>query len=369
MPASQRLLSLDSLRGLTIIAMTIVNCPGDWNAAYLPLKHADWVGCSPTDLVFPFFLFIMGFSLYLSTQKRLHGGAQKSALIIHLAKRSGLIFLIGLILNAFPFTDITNIRILGVLQRIALVNFFCGLLLIYGNRKLRTFLALLILIGYWILLSFVPSPLTGTVTLAYENNWVSWLDQLILRNHTWGYMPLMDPEGILSTFPAIVTGLAGIEIAFLFSSNSDKREKAVILLLSGFIMAAIGLGWSSIFPLIKKLWTSSYVLYTAGLASMTLGAFYWLVDYRKKEKSVGLLLAFGMNPLALYVGSELLFMTIWLIPFAGPQHYTLNQWIFHSLNNAGISANNASLAWAILFTLFWALIAIILFKKKIVIKL
>jgi predicted acyltransferase len=369
MSSDQRLNSLDALRGLTIIGMIIVNNPGSWVAAYPPLCHSEWEGCTPTDLVFPFFLFIMGFSLFLSTQLRLSKGTSKENLFIHLIKRSALIFLIGLALNAFPFNNLPGLRILGVLQRIAIVNFFCGALLIYSTRKFRIYLGLIILLGYWILLSFIPSPLAGYATYTYETNWVAWLDQLVLGSHTWEVMPLMDPEGILSTLPAIVTGLIGIEIAFLFTRNPDKREKTILLLVSGFILTIIGLGWGSIFPLIKKLWTSSYVLYTAGLASMTLGTFYWFIDYHKKEKSAWLLVAFGKNPLILYVGSELLVMIIWLFHVFGPQKLSLNDWFYQSLVNAGVGAMNASFAWALIYVLLWAIIAVFLFKRKIIIKL
>lgn len=369
MSPNNRLVSLDALRGLTIIAMIIVNTPGSWTAAYAPLCHAEWIGCTPTDLVFPFFLFIMGFSLFLSTKTRLMKGAAKRQLLLHLAKRSALIFLIGVLLYMFPFTHIENFRILGVLQRIALVNFFCGLMLLYTSRNFRLITGAIILVGYWILLAFIPSPLSNVPTLAYETNWVAWLDQLVLGKHTWSAMPLMDPEGILSTFPAIVTGLLGIEIAYKFTETSDVTKKAVVLFLAGFLLTVAGLAWSPIFPFIKKLWTSSYVLYTAGLASMTLGALYWLIDFLKKDNYTGLLVAFGMNPLALYVGSELLIMIVWQFPIFGPGKLYFVEYFYNSLVNAGLSPNNASLAWAIAYTGIFAIAAWIMYKKKIVIKL
>jgi predicted acyltransferase len=369
MPSQQRLTSLDALRGLTIIGMIVVNNPGSWVAAYPPLCHSEWEGCTPTDLVFPFFLFIMGFSLFLSTQRRLSTGTSKGKLFNHLLKRSAIIFLIGLILNAFPFNNLAEIRILGVLQRIALVNLACGTLLIYSTRKIRIYLSLIILVGYWILLCFIPSPLVGFPTLSYESNWVAWLDQLILGKHTWEVMPLMDPEGILSTLPAIVTGLLGIETAFLFTRNPDKRERTVMLLLAGFIFTLLGLAMGTVFPIIKKLWTSSYVLYTAGLASMTLGAFYWLIDHYKKEKSVWLLVAFGKNPLILYVGSELLIMIVWQFHVFGSERLSLNDWFYQSLLSAGIAPNNASLAWALSYLMIWVVTAIILYRNKIIVKL
>ena len=369
MSQSNRLISLDALRGLTIIAMIIVNTPGDWSSVYPPLRHAAWAGCTPTDLVFPFFLFIMGFSLFLSLQNRLKRGDSKKKIFLHLTKRSALIFFIGVLLYAFPFTDLVHFRIPGVLQRIALVNFFCGLMLLYTSRKFRIYAGVIILLGYWILLAFIPSPLSASLTLAYETNWAAWLDQLVLGNHIYSSMPLMDPEGILSTFPAIVTGLLGTGIAAKFTETNDKTRRAVVLFLSGFLLTAAGLTWSPVFPFIKKLWTSSYVLYTAGLASMTLGAIYWLTDYLKKEKYTRLLVAFGMNPLALYVGSELLIMILWLFPVFGPEKLTLTPYFFNGLIDAGLSPDNASLAWALTYTSVFAVAAWILYRKKIVIKL
>ncbi len=369
MTASHRLNSLDAFRGLTILGMIIVNNPGDWFSIYPPLQHAEWIGCTPTDLVFPFFLFIMGFSLYLSTTRRKQKGATNFELFAHLAKRSGIIFLIGLILNAFPFNNLAELRIPGVLQRIAIVNFACGILLIYSKRHTRLFLASLILLGYWILLEYIPSPLSLFPTIDYETNWVAWIDQSILGKHTWALMPLMDPEGILSTFPAIASGILGIEMAFLFSKATGSNEKTITLFFIGFILTAAGLAWSPLFPMVKKLWTSSYVLYTTGLASMTLGLLYRIIDHEGKKKYFNLLIAFGLNPLALYVGSELLIMTLWLIPVFGSQNFTFNTWIFKGLCNTGLHPLNASLIWALIYTGFWAGIAIILYRKKLIIKL
>lgn len=372
MSSQQRLLSLDALRGLTIIGMIIVNDPADWGNVYPPLLHADWIGCTPTDLVFPFFLFISGFSLYISTQRRLARGDSKGSLFRHLAKRSALIYLIGLLLNGFPYYELATLRIMGVLQRIALVNFFAGTLLIYTSHRARNVTGALILAGYWILLCFIPSPLAGEPTIAYETNWVAWFDQLALGKHTWGLMPLMDPEGIISTFPALVTGLLGIEISRRFQTLYDKdsaNRRTVLLLLSGVLLAAAGLAWSSIFPLVKKLWTSSYVLYTAGLASMTLGVFYWFADVLKKDKQVKMLAAFGINPLALYVGSELIIMILGLFPVFGSENQVLPTWLFNTLVSAGMAPNMASLVWALLYTALFAVMAWVLYKKKIIIKL
>lgn len=369
MTQSQRMVSLDALRGLTILGMIIVNNPADWSSVYAPLLHADWIGCTPTDLVFPFFLFIMGFSLFLSIRKRMQKGATKATLFRHLLVRSLLIFGIGLFLNAFPFNDLGNIRILGVLQRIALVNLAVGALLIYGKQKTRWYLGSLILLSYWILLDYIPSPLSGIPSLAYETNWVAWLDQLVLGRHTWGYMPLMDPEGLLSTFPAIVTGLIGVEMASFFHATHDKKEKIILLFIAGFVLATIGLAWSSVFPMVKKLWTSSYVLYTAGLATWTLGFFYWLADYKEKNKQLKLLVAYGSNPLAIYVGSDLLVMILGLLPVFGSPAVTINTWIYQSLIGAGFGANAASLIWPLLHVILWAWIAWILFRKNIFIKL
>lgn len=369
MTHSERLVSLDALRGLTILSMIIVNNPADWSTVFKPLLHADWAGCSPTDLIFPFFLYITGFSLYISIRRRTQKGASKNSLFRHLLVRSLVIFGIGLFLNAFPFTNLDNLRILGVLQRIALVNLAVGTLMIYSSQKSRWFIGALFLMSYWILLQYIPSPIASVPSLAYEDNWVAWLDQAVLGSHTWDYMPLMDPEGILSTLPAIVTGLIGLEIASFFTKIHDKKEKIILLFITGFIMTIAGIAWSSVFPMIKKLWTSSYVLYTVGLATWTLGFFYWLADFREKKKYLRLLVAYGSNPLAIYAGSGLLVMILGLIPVFGNPPVTLNSWIYRLLCESGIEARIASLVWPIILVLVWGWIALILHKKKIFIKI
>jgi predicted acyltransferase len=367
-----RLKSLDALRGLTIIGMIIVNTPGDWGHVYHPLCHADWIGCTPTDLVFPFFLFISGFSLYISITRRISIGDSKSQLVKHLSIRSAMIFLIGLLLNGFPYYELSTFRILGVLQRIALVNFFAGLLLIYTSYKTRIGIGAAILIGYCMLFSLIPSPLTGTCNIDYETNWASWLDQIILGKHTWQWMPLMDPEGILSTLPAIVTGLLGIEVSRRFHKMDGKdsaMRKVIFLLVTGAILTFAGLAWSTLFPFIKKLWTSSYVLYTAGLASTVLGLFYWYADVREKKLSFGLLYAFGLNPLTLYVGSELLIMIIGLFPVFGVANVPLNNAMVQNLSDMGMAPKFASMLWAALYVSVFAVLAWVMYKKKWVIKL
>ena len=370
--ATTRLKSLDALRGLTIIGMIIVNTPGDWGFVYHPLNHADWIGCTPTDLVFPFFLFISGFSLFISITRRISKGDTKAQLVKHLSIRSAMIFLIGLLLNGFPYYELSTFRILGVLQRIALVNFFAGLLLIYTSYKTRIGIGVFILAAYYLLFALIPSPLTGTCNIDYETNWAAWIDQNILGKHTWQWMPLMDPEGILSTLPAIVTGLLGIEVSRRFHKMDGKDaafNRVIFLLVTGAILTFLGLAWSTIFPFIKKLWTSSYVLYTAGLASTVLGLFYWFADVKEKKMSFGLLYAFGLNPLTLYVGSELLIMIIGLLPVFGINNTPMNNAWVQSLSAMGMAPKFASMLWAVVYTSLFAILAWVMYKKKWVIKL
>lgn len=361
---TQRLSSLDAFRGLTIICMIIVNNPGSWDYVYPPLLHAKWNGCTPTDLIFPFFLFILGFSISLSTEARLKKGAPKRDLISHHAKRSAIILLIGLLLNAYPFNDLENFRISGVLQRISLVNFACGVIHIYSNRTFRLITSAVILIGYWILLCFLPFPSVGAPSLAMQSNWSSWVDSHVFVHHA--FSP--EPEGVLSTLPAIVTGLLGIEIAELFTKIPDQRKRTAFLLVSGVILTLLGLAWSTHFPFNKKLWTSSYVLFTAGLANLIFGGFYWLIDDLNQKKWAKLQVAFGQNPLALYVGSEFVMMTLLHLRLFGQERVILQDWFCQSLVNIGLAPVNASLAWALLSVSFWSIIAWILYERKIVIK-
>jgi len=365
-----RILSLDIFRGLTIMAMIIVNSPGSWSFAYPILRHSEWNGCTPTDLVFPFFIFAMGFSAVLSISKRLQKGVAKQKLLLQLIRRSAIIFLLGLIINSFPFNDLANIRIPGVLQRIAIVNLICGLFLIYSNIKRIWYLSIVLLAGYWALMMLVPVPGFGPSNLEPTTNLAAWLDRLIIGNHVWQYTKLYDPEGILSTIPAIVSGFIGVLAGNSFMNTKDERDKLIYLLVFGNILIVSGMAFDLVFPINKQLWTSSYVLYTSGLAMVVLGITYWIADIKRIRQFAPPFLAFGTNPIVAYFGSEIGIILIGLIQINTENGtVSLYDWLFIQYQAIGFSPINASLLGALLYTGFWLLVVGIMYRRHVIVKI
>jgi predicted acyltransferase len=324
-PASSRVLSIDVLRGLTIALMIVVNDAGDGRHYWWPLEHAEWNGWTPTDLVFPTFLFLVGCSIVFSTAGRIARGANRLHLALHVLRRAAIIMLLGWFLTLEPFFPVHTLRFYGVLSRISLCYLAAGLLFLRVQRP-RT-LALItasLLVGYWILMRFVPVPGFGVPThqipiLDPDQNLVAWLDRHIVAFtqhylHTGRlYQTVRDPEGLLSTLPAIATTLLGILTGLWLRSASPARHKTLGLLSAGLLGVALGYLWSPWFPINKKLWTSSYVLLSAGLALLALGGLYWLLDVRQtqlRSKFVAALIwpfqVFGSNAIAAYTISIVL---------------------------------------------------------------
>ncbi|GJM28983.1 MAG: DUF5009 domain-containing protein [Cyclobacteriaceae bacterium] len=361
----KRLISLDVLRGITIAAMILVNDPGSWDYVYGPLLHAKWHGCTPTDLVFPFFLFMVGVSITLALGKRMAPGGNTSGLAGKILKRSAIIFLIGLLLNGFPGYDLSTIRIPGVLQRIAIVYLACSLIFIRTDwiGQLRWGISLLLF--YWIIMSFIPVPGIGPANLEPTTNLGAWLDNLLLNGHLWSASKVWDPEGILSTLPAISTGLSGVLAGHLIKSNIDESQKVIWLFVSGAIAIFLGLFWDLSFPINKALWTSSYVLYTSGIALQCLALCYWFIDVLGYKGWTTPWVAFGINALAAYVLSGLLARFLGLIHI-GDQ--SLKGWIFDNLFLSWLGPYNASLAFALVFVLCLFIPSWILYRRGIIIK-
>jgi len=368
--SGNRILSLDIFRGLTIMAMIIVNTPGSWSYAYPVLLHSQWNGCTPTDLVFPFFIFAMGFSAMLSISKRLQKGASRQKLVLQLLRRSAIIFLLGLIINSFPFNDLANIRIPGVLQRIAIVNLVCGLFLIYSDIKLMWYASVTLLLGYWALMTLVPVPDFGPANLDPNTNLAAWLDRLLIGNHVWSYTKLYDPEGILSTLPAIASGMIGVLAGNSFMKARNESDKLIYLLVFGNILIVCGMAWGLLFPINKQLWTSSYVLYTSGLAMVVLGIIYWIADIKRIRQFAPPFLAFGTNPIIAYFGSEIGVGILGMIKITTEDSkISLYQWLFIQYQSFGLSPINASLFGALLYTSFWLLVVGIMYRRHIIVKI
>jgi len=375
-----RLLSLDVFRGITIAGMVLVNNPGTWSAIYPPLAHAEWNGWTPTDFVFPFFLFIVGISITLALGKRVEAGGVDKAVYFKIIRRTLLIFGLGLFLATFPFynftkselLDVNTVRIMGVLQRIAVCYFFSALIFLHTGWKKQLIIAVGLLLLYWILMTLVPVPGCEITTFNDKAcNLAAYLDRTILtEGHIWRSAKVYDPEGLLSTMPAIATTLAGILCGHWLRTRRDDMEKVSGMFFFGIVLAALGWAWHSWFPINKALWTSSYVVFTAGLALCFLGFCYWLIDIKGYKLWTKPFVIFGVNALALFVGSGIMARLLGLIKVPGPEgnSISLQQWIFTNIFLPLGSPINASLMYAICFILLWLFLMWLLYRKRIYIK-
>ena len=372
-----RLLSLDVFRGLTVAAMILVNNPGSWSTIYAPLKHAEWNGCTPTDLIFPFFLFIVGVSISYALGSKKESTSQ-SKLLFTALKRASILFGLGLFLNLFPkvFTDpmeaFSTVRIPGVLQRIAIVFFFTALIYVKTNQKTQLRLFFGILIAYWALMTFVPVPGIGYANLEKETNLGAWLDRTILTEaHLWKSVKTWDPEGILSTLPAVATGLFGVLVGtWLRRKDREESVKISWMFSIGILAVVFGLIWDLFFPINKALWTSSFVLYAGGLATIGLALCYWLIDVQGYKKGTTPLVVYGVNAITVFFLSGLIPRILTLIMVNMPDGTRVNSrvWMYETFYTPYFTPINASLAGAVTFILIWLLILWVMFKKEIIIK-
>ncbi|KAF0150321.1 MAG: heparan-alpha-glucosaminide N-acetyltransferase [Ignavibacteria bacterium] len=379
---SDRFLSLDIFRGLTIAGMILVNNPGDWGNIYPALEHAKWNGCTPTDLVFPFFLFIVGVAVTLSLSKRKEKGDNHNKLILQIFKRSVLIFLIGVALSGFPTYNFSTIRIPGVLQRIALVYFFASLIYLKTNWKTQTVLASSFLFVYWALITLIPIPGIGAPDLSQPTiidkltnkeiapNLVAWIDNQILSGHLWRQTKIWDPEGLLSTLPAISTGLIGILLGTFLKGSLDSIQKTAWIFFFGNVGLMTGIIWDMYFPMNKALWTSSYVIFTAGMALNVFGMCYWLADVKKITWWTKSFVVYGMNAITVYVLSGVLSVMLSRISWINEAgiKVTVKSFLYNTFFTPYLTPINASLAWALFYVLFWLGIMWIFYKKKIFLK-
>ncbi len=308
----ERLLSLDVFRGATVVGMILVNNPGDWNAIYPPLETAAWNGCTFTDLIFPFFLWIVGVALTLSFSRRLARGGDRATLLGHTLRRAAIIFGLGLFLNGFPFGllaghhfDLATWRIPGVLQRIALCYLVTSILVLCSGVRGRVVWLLLLLGGYWALLVLVPVPGFGPGILEPTGNLAWYIDSHLLAGHTWSGAPApgFDPEGLLSTLGAIGTTLLGVLAGMWLQGTRSRLRTGAGLLAAGLLFLLLGLLLDRWLPINKNLWTSSYVVFTAGWAMTLLALLYGLIDVGGLTKGWTPLRLYGMNALVVFVYS------------------------------------------------------------------
>ncbi len=366
-----RLLSLDVFRGITIAGMVLVNNPGTWSAIYSPLEHAEWHGWTPTDLIFPFFLFIVGIAIPLGLGKRLEQGITKD-IYFKIFRRALLIFLLGLFLNGFPYYDLSTLRIPGVLQRIAVCYLVTSLIFIHTNWKQQTIIGVSLLLVYWILMTTIPVPNCDITTIDDKAcNLAAYIDRTIFtENHIWRQAKVFDPEGILSTIPSIVTTISGVLTGLWLKTKRTDLEKVSAIFFFGIVLVVIGWFWGLFFPINKALWTSSYVLLTSGIALCLLGFCYWLIDIKDYKKWTKPFVIFGVNALALFVFSGLLSRLLGIIKVsdADGSSISIQEWIFENLFLSVASTINASLMFAISYIFLWLFLMWLLYRKRIYIK-
>ena len=430
---NKRLLSLDAFRGITIAGMILVNNPGSWGSVYPPLLHAKWHGCTSADLIFPFFLFIVGVAIPLALSKYM--GQPQSALIRKTLLRAAILFGLGVFMAAFPkfgmaedapqgrkllhyillgiFTlsifsravslgqkpqqmlwarrflylalgsalamalsgwgiyDFSHLRIPGVLQRIAIVYAICALLFLRTGWRSQLYIGIGLLLFYWMLMALVPVPGGLAPNLEAETNLGAWLDRLLLTsNHLWSQSKTWDPEGLLSTLPAIVTGISGMLAGQWLRTARSPYHKAAGLLAAGAILAALGLVWGLAFPINKQIWTSSYVAYTSGLALLFLGVVYWLIDILNYQRWAKPFVVYGTNALFVFILSgfvaKLMYTIGWTTAEGGRQ--TVKGWVYDTIFTPLFSPMNASLAFAITNVLVFLALAWVLYRRRVFIK-
>ena len=397
----ERLLSLDVFRGLTVAGMLLVNDPGTWSAIYPPLEHATWHGWTPTDLIFPFFLFIVGITTHLSLSARRARGASESDIRGQILRRGALIFLLGFILNGFPFftwSDVNGIadpsflqrvidrlyhwRIMGVLQRIGLA-YMCAALLTQGASIKRIVITVgSLLLGYWIVMTVLPIPgsggtlggllldvPSGTMAAYWDRVFLDW-SRFGLGNHIWSGSVTFDPEGVLSTIPAICTAMLGVLAGRWIGTDRPLEERLNSLFAAGCLAMTFGMIWNWSFPINKSIWTSSFVLFTAGMAMVSIATIMWLVDIHGLRRWTTFFVIYGTNPLVAFMGSGLLarliYSVIW-VRYHG-ERMPLETAIYQSAFASWLSPVNASLAFALTFVGLWFCILVVLYRRKIFLK-
>jgi len=353
---------------MTVALMILVNTPGSWSHIYAPLKHAAWHGCTPTDLVFPFFLFVVGASMFFSFSK--YGNTLNKESLLKIGKRTLLIFAIGLFLNSFPqwATDYSKLRIMGVLQRIALAYGIGAVIVLASPRKYLPYIGGAILLFYWGLMYVLggsdPFSLEGNATIAFDS-------AILGVNHLYkGFGIPFDPEGLLSTIPAVVTVILGYLVGSLVK-EAEKTSVPKKLLLVGIAAVALGSIWAFFFPINKPIWTSSYVLYTAGWACSVLAFLIWIIDLKGYSRWTSFFVVFGMNPLFIFALSGL-----WAKIFGRMIHISMpdgsslsgSGWLYSQVFEPLAGDINGSLLYAISHVVFFWMIGYVLYKKKIFIK-
>ena len=369
-----RLTSLDVFRGIAIAGMILVNKAGVADQVYPFLEHAKWHGCTPTDLVFPFFLFIVGVAMIFSLSKYNEENRPTAAVYRRIFRRVVILFVLGLLLNGFWTYNWDTIRIMGVLQRISLAYLFATLIVINVPRKGQWAIALLLLIGYWVAMSLIPVPDYGAGNLSSpEGNFASYIDRLIIgTKHLHpgdAFKTMGDPEGLFSTLPAIVTVLIGYFTGDWLRLQPVQRRTSIGLVLFGIGCLGVGWAWGLVFPINKRLWTSSYVLFSSGWALLLLAACYELIEVRNRRWGKPFEVM-GLNAIFVFVASVLLIKILVKTKIGtGENAPSIYTWIYEHLFLPWASPMNASLVFAVLTLLFWWAICYAMYRQRWFVKI
>lgn len=390
----ERLVSLDVFRGMTVAGMLLVNNPGTWSAIYPPLEHASWHGWTPTDLIFPFFLFIVGITTELSLRARRARGDDERAILRQILRRGALIFLFGFLLSGFPFFTwppalpeasfldrvvdrIEHWRVLGVLQRIGLAYLFGALLTWRTTLRQQGVILAVLLFGYWALMTLVPVPDTGVAgrfVLDKPDQLLSaWLDRTLLgTNHLWIGGKTWDPEGLLSTVPAIGTMILGTFAGrWIARQERSLTDRLAGLFAVGALTMMLGLVWHWVFPINKSIWTSSYVLFTAGMGAVSLATCMWIIDVMQVRRWTFPFVVYGTNPMLAFLGSGLMARitsSIWTWDTGTGSRISAQGFVFNTLYASWLPPREASFAYALSFVALWFLILWGAWKRGFVLK-
>jgi predicted acyltransferase len=346
--------------------MMMVNNAGNWQAVYAPLEHAEWHGWTFTDTIFPSFLWIVGVAMTLSFAKRVERGDDRMKLFLHAARRAAIIFALGLLLNFMGKFSIATLRIPGVLQRIAVCYLIAAAIYLWTQLRGQLIWTIAPLVVYWALMMLVPVPGIGAGSLEKNANLAAYIDSLFLSGHMWSSTKTWDPEGILSTLPAISTVMFGILAGRILRSNWSPSEKTVWLFFSGNGLIFLGGLTDLAFPINKYLWTSSFSVFMAGISSSAFAFCYWLVDVKGWRRWAQPFAIYGMNAIAVYVLAGV-FATLlgrpWLTG-AGGKGLSMKGWVYQNVFAVLGSPKNASLMYALSFVLLLYLVAWVMYRRK-----
>jgi predicted acyltransferase len=363
---AQRLVSLDAFRGTTMALMVLVNNSGDWSHTYAPLSHSTWNGWTITDVVFPSFLWIVGVAITLSLGGRLARGVAKSRLMLQVLRRAAILYAFGVVGYLLPNFDFGTMRLLGVLQRIAICYLIASAIYLYASRiRTQILWVVSLLVGYWLIMTLIPVPGYGAGRLDVDGNLAHYVDRIVLGHHNYAYTKTWDPEGIVSTLPAIATALFGMLAGHLLRLPHDLDWKTTRLFFAGNALIALGLICDIWMPINKALWTSSFSLFMAGLDFVLLAGFIYLIDDLGYKRLVRPFVIFGMNAITIYMLSELLAIALGAIYWhAAAGTISLGSWLFDHCFAPLASPYNASLLWALAFVALMYMAAYAMYRLK-----